>query len=98
MRCIKDDLELQDRMTYVRKHFGSRLKYLIKLRGYKVAPFAKELGWSKDTLYKYFRGEIFPKKEYLDLLLEPKCLRTYVILSCSSKSSLMHLMYLLYKK
>lgn len=70
MRCIEDDLELQDRMTYVRKHFGSRLKYLIKLRGYKVAPFAKELGWSKDTLYKYFRGEIFPKKKYLDLLLD----------------------------
>lgn len=80
MRCIEDDLELQDRMTYVRKHFGSRLKYLIKFRGYKVAPFAKELGWSKDTLYKYFRGEIFPKKEYLDLLLDKLSLNLNVFM------------------
>lgn len=52
---MKNMMELGARYPYVKKHFGKRLKHLIKFKGYKVSEFANLLGWSRDTLYRYFR-------------------------------------------
>lgn len=66
---IKDEMELGARYPYVKKHFGKRLKHLIKFKGYKVSEFANLLGWSRDTLYRYFRSEMFPTNESFDQIL-----------------------------
>ena len=66
---MKNMMELEDRYPYIKKHFGKRLKHLIKFKGYKVSEFANLLGWSRDTLYKYFRTEMFPTNESLDQIL-----------------------------
>lgn len=41
---MKNMMELEDRYPYIKKHFGKRLKLLIKFKGYKVSEFANLLG------------------------------------------------------
>lgn len=62
--------EIENRMPYIRRHFGKRLKFLIFFKGFKVTKFANLLGCGRDTLYKYFRSEVFPTNQSFENILK----------------------------
>lgn len=62
--------EIENRMPYIRRHFGRRLKCLISFKGFKVTQFANLLGCGRDTLYKYFRSEVFPTNQSFEDILK----------------------------